>query len=315
MLPKFLKEVVLLGLFTTLVSCGSTEEDSLSQTPTSTPTPQSTATGTLVLADVNKNAAAKLENFQPMADYLAARLEKFDIGVGEVKVAPDLDTMASLLKEGKVDIYVDSPYPAMIVSDKSGAEPILRRWKDGKGEYYGVIFTLAESEIDSLADLKGKMLAFEEPVSTSGYFLPLNTLLDADLKMVEKGSQNEAVAADEVGYVYSNDDENTIQWVLSGEVAAGAADYSFLEEIPEESRQALKILAETQKIARHLVIVRPGMDPELVQQIKTVLMEMDQTPEGKEVLTTFEETAKFDEFPVETSLDKMRQLYEQVEKK
>ncbi|MEQ8538929.1 MAG: phosphate/phosphite/phosphonate ABC transporter substrate-binding protein [Coleofasciculus sp. D1-CHI-01] len=315
MLPKFLKEVVLLGLFTTLVSCGSTEENSLSQTPTSTPTPQSTATGTLVLADVNKNAAAKLENFQPMADYLAARLEKFGIGVGEVQVAPDLDTMASLLKEGEVDIYVDSPYPAMIVSDKSGAAPILRRWKKGQAEYYGVIFTLAESEIDSLADLKGKMIAFEEPVSTSGYFLPLNTLLDAGSKMNEKGSKNEAVAADEVGYVYSGDDENTIQWVLSGEVAAGAADYSFLEEIPEESREALKVLAETQKIARHLVVIRPGMDPELVQQIKTVLMEMDQTAEGKEVLTTFEETVKFDQFPVETSLDKMRQLYEQIDNK
>jgi len=314
MLPKFLHNVVLLGLFTTLVSCSSTQPESTS-TSTTESTPQSTATGTLVIADVNKNAAAKIENFQPMADYLAVRLEKFGIGVGEVKVAPDLDTMASMLKEGEVDVYVDSPYPAMIVSDKSGAEPLLRRWKKGKGEYYGVIFTLAESEINSLADLKGKMLAFEEPVSTSGYFLPLNTLLDAGLKTDEKGSKNEAVPADEVGYVYSGDDENTIQWVLSGEVAAGAADYSFLEEIPEESQEALKVLAQTQKIARHLVVVRPGMDPELVQQIKTILMEMDQTAEGKEVLATFEETVKFDEFPVETSLEKMRQLYEQIETK
>lgn len=314
MIRKLLQPFILLSLFTTLVGCAATEPSSSSNS-TETPVAQSTATGTIVIADVNQNAAAKLDDFQPMADYLAARLEKFGIGVGEVKVAPDLDTMASYLKEGEVDIYMDSPYPAMIVSDKSGAQPILRRWKKGNAEYYGVIFTLAESKINTLSDLQGQMIAFEEPVSTSGYFLPLNTLLAAGLKMEEKGSPNESVPADEVGYVFSQDDENTIQWVLSGEVAAGAADYSFLEEIPEESRKALKVLAQTQKIARHLVIVRPGLDPELVQQIKTILMEMEQTPEGKEVLTSFEETTKFDEFPVETSLDKMRQLYERVQQK
>ncbi|MGK7872261.1 MAG: phosphate/phosphite/phosphonate ABC transporter substrate-binding protein [Xenococcaceae cyanobacterium] len=312
MLAKLLGKFTILGVLTALVSCNS------QPTPTSTPEPPASppsATGVIVISDVNKNAAKKIKQFQPMADYLATNLSQFEIGVGEVKVARDLETIANWLKSGEVDLYFDSPYPAMRVVEMSGAQPILRRWKHNTAQYFGVIFVMADSGIASVDDLKGKMIAFEEPVSTSGYFLPLNYLLEAGLNTVKKNSPRESVAADKVGYVFSNDDENTIQWVISGEVDAGAADLPTFMAIPEESRKAMKLLAETEKLPRHIVIVRPGMDPEQVAAIKAVLIQMDKTPEGKKALEAFEQTAKFDDFPTETSLARMRELYERVKKR
>ena len=307
MLFKLLGQLTLLGIVTALVSCNST------QTPTSTSASSTTpqAKKVIVIADVSNNPAKKIKRFQPMADYLAANLSQFDIGAGEVKVAPDLDTAIKWLKAGEVDIYFDSPYPAMRVSDESGAQPILRRWKGGKADYYTVIFTMANRGITSIADLKGKMIAFDEPSSTSGYLLPMVYLLKSGLKPVEKSSTS-TLAADEVGYIFSDDDENTIQWVISGKVAAGAVDITTFMEIPEESRAAMKKLAETEKVARHVVMVKSGMAPAEVEAIKTVLIGMDKTPEGKKVLKEFEETAKFDNFQTKGDITRMRELYEQV---
>ncbi|HEY9649883.1 MAG TPA: phosphate/phosphite/phosphonate ABC transporter substrate-binding protein, partial [Coleofasciculaceae cyanobacterium] len=244
-----------------------------------------------------------------------ANLKQFGFSVGEVKVASDLETIASWIKAGEVDVYFDSPYPAMIINEKTGAQPILRRWKDGQPDYHTVIFTMSDRKIKSLADLKGKMIGFDEVSSTTGYLLPMNQLLKAGLKPVETSPTNEVVKADEVGYVFSDDDENTIQWVINGKVAAGAVDINSFMEVPEESRKAITILAESEKVARHVVMVKPGMAPQQVEAIKAALMAMDKTPEGKTILKEFEETAKFDEFPTQADIDKMRKLYEEVKNK
>lgn len=310
MLLKILGKVASLSVLIGLVSCGSqsTPTQISTSTPSATPSPQKA----IVIADVSNNPAKKIKRFQPMADYLATNLSEFGIEVGEVKVASDLDTIGSWLKSGEVDLYFDSPYPAMIVSDKTGAKPILRRWKGGKPDYHTVIFTMSDRGIKSLDDLKGKMIGFDEISSTSGFLLPIAYLLNAGLKPVQKSPTNDVVAADEVGYVFSDDDENTIQWVISDKVAAGAIDVGTFLEVPEESRKAMTILAETEKVARHVVMVRADMEPEQVEAIKALLIGMDKTPEGKTILMEFEETAKFDDFPTQGDISKMRELYERV---
>ncbi|NES05342.1 MAG: phosphate/phosphite/phosphonate ABC transporter substrate-binding protein, partial [Okeania sp. SIO2F4] len=105
----------------------------------------------------------------------------------------------------------------------------------------------------------------------------------------------------------------TIQWVISGKVVAGALDIGTFMEIPEESRQAMLVLAQSDKVARHIALVRADLKPEMIEAIKTILIEMDKTPEGQEVLKKFEKTAKFDNFPPESSIERMRELYELVQ--
>ncbi len=314
MFRNFLGNILIICVTATLMGC--TPEGSTTITTesgTSEPTTTTTGTETIIIADISNNPAKKIKRYQPLADYLATNLSEFDIGVGEVQVASDMPTMIQWLKNGEVDLYFDSPYPAMYVIDQSGAEVILRRWKGGKADYYTVFFTMKDREIDSVEDLQGKVVAFDEISSTSGYMLPMAYLKSANLKASQKTSVNETIAEDEVGYIFSDDDENTIQWVISGKVDAGAVDIGTFLEIPEANREAMQVLAETDKVARHVVMIRPGMDPEKVEAIKTVLLEMDQTEAGKIVLEEFEETAKFDNFPPEADIAKMRELYQQVQ--
>lgn len=255
-----------------------------------------------------------IEEFQPLADYLAANLQEQGIGAGEVRVAPDLETMAEWMEAGEVDIYFDSPYPALIVSSESGGQPILRRWKKGVSEYHTVFFARANSGLESLDDLPGHTIAFDDVFSTSGYMLPLAYMVENGLKPVEIAEPDAAVADDEVGYVFSGDDDNTIQWVVSNRVSVGVTDNENYSELPKETSDQLTILAETEALPRQLVVVRPGMEPELVEALTALLVGMDETEDGPAVLASFEETAQFDEFPggTDTALERMRELYELV---
>lgn len=310
MLRTFFGKTLLVGLATLLFSC--TAQTTTSSPETNDPADNPELTGTIVVGDVTSQPAKKIKRYQPLADYLAANLGEFGIGVGEVKVAPDTEAMASLLKSGEVDIYFDSPYPAMLVNEISGAQPVLRRWKGGDAVYYTVIFAMTDSGFTGLDDLTGHKVAFDDPTSTSGYVLPMVHMMEAGLNMKKKESSDESVAADEVGYVFSQDDQNNIQWVISRRVDAAAIDHRSFLNIPPESREAMTVLAETEKVARHVVLVREGLDPKLVEQIKQTLLNMDQSPEGREVMENFEETTKFDNFPTEEDIARMRELYEKV---
>ncbi|WP_426556762.1 phosphate/phosphite/phosphonate ABC transporter substrate-binding protein [Dapis sp. BLCC M172] len=310
MLRKLFVKLALFGMVTALVSSSlkssASNPELLASTSTQDP-------DTIVIADISNNPSKKIKRYQPLADYLAEELGQFGVKQGDVEIASDLDEMANFLKSGIVDIYFDSPYPAMIISDMSGAKPILRRWKGGVPEYYTVIFTMKDRGIKSLEDLKGKMVGFDEISSTSGYMLPAGMLIEAGVNPQEKRTATSNVSADEVGYVFTDDDENTIQWVISGKVAAGAIDIGTFMEIPEASRQAMLVLGESDKVARHVALVRADLKPEMVEAIKTILIQMDKTAEGQEVLKKFEKTAKFDNFPPESSIERMRELYELVQ--
>ncbi|MCA9957578.1 MAG: phosphate/phosphite/phosphonate ABC transporter substrate-binding protein [Anaerolineales bacterium] len=283
-----------------------------SPTPTPVLTDAVTPTGVLVFGDISDEAAETINGTQPIADYLAAQLGDYGISRAEVKIAPDLDTMVQWMANGEVDLYFDSPYPALVISQKTGAEPILRRWKYGVSTYHTLFFARADAGITTVADLQGHMIAFEESFSTSGYMLPLSYLLEQGLNPVSKESPEVTVAADEIGYTFSTADNTTIQWVVSGRVVAGVVDNVTYELfVPEETRQEFVVLAETEDVPRQLVLVRPGMDADLKAAIKSGLLTMDETEEGRAVLDVFL-TTEFDEFPegADAALARMRTLYD-----
>ncbi len=306
--------VITVVLLTALAGCTTQ--------PAPTPTPEPTeiapvgGTDTIVLTDIDADdPIGKIEEFQPLADYLAANLAEHGISVGEVRIAPDLETVIGWMESGEVDLYYDSPYPAMRVIDATGAQPILRGWRGGEPVYHSVFFARADSGLAALEDIVGHVIAYDDRASTSGFMLPTAYLIENGLNPVEVPSPDAAVAGDQVGYVFSQDDQNTIEWVIEGVVDVGVVDnLTYMGDIPEETRAELVILAETEEVPRRVLVARPDLEPELVEAIKSLFVEMESTPEGQALLETLK-TKRFDEFPegADAFLDRMREIYALVE--
>ncbi|HSH04719.1 MAG TPA: phosphate/phosphite/phosphonate ABC transporter substrate-binding protein [Anaerolineae bacterium] len=305
----FSRYLYLILLLAFLTACGGS---SPTNTPTNTPPPP---TGRpLVLGDISDEPIETIAGTQPIADYLATQLATYGISHGEVKIAPDLDTMITMIETGEVDIYFDSPYPVLVISDATDAEPILRRFKYGVTEYHTVFFVAQDSPITSLDELNGHMIAFEESFSTSGYMLPLSYLIENDYNPTLKPAPDAIINDDEIGYTFSTADDTTIQWVVSGRVTAGAIDNVTLGRLPPETQEQLRVIAATGDVPRQLVLVRPGLDPNLVTAIHDELLTMDENEAGQAALEAFL-TTQFDEFPegATIALQRMRELYELVQ--
>ncbi len=304
--------VVFALLITGLAACGTPASPTAVVPTQAAATAQATgaASHILVIGDVNSSPTTSVATIQPFADYLASKLAAAGITGATVKVAPDFDTIANWLKSGEVDLIFQTPYPAVLLEDAAGAKSVLRRWRNGDAEYYTVIFVRADSGIKTITDLNGKMLAVQDEYSTTAYMMPLAYTREAGLKLTRKTAPTDPVAADEVGYTNSNSDDNTLQWVISGKVAAGATDNRSYEKLPAETRKDLVVLAKTEAIPRNLLVVSPKLDPDLLAQIKAVLLDMDKTPDGQDVLAKFQKTTKFDELPggADAALKRVREL-------
>ena len=268
----------------------------------------------LVIGDISDEPAETIKGTQPLADYLAAQLTDYGITQGEVKIAPDLDTMTKWIKDGEVDLYFDSPYPILVISQESGTTPILRRLKYGVDQYHSVFISKADSEYDELADLQGEMIGFEEAFSTTSYMLPLAYLIENNMNPVQKNSPETAVAPDEVGYVFSTADNTTIQWIISGIVPVGVIDNVTFSRLPAETQAELQIIAETEDVPRQLVLVGTGVSAELKQALTAALLAMDENEEGQKALEIFL-TTEFNEFPegAQKALERMGELYALVQ--
>ncbi|MBI3774677.1 MAG: phosphate/phosphite/phosphonate ABC transporter substrate-binding protein [Gammaproteobacteria bacterium] len=253
---------------------------------------KSIAVGTL-----GDEPAKLIRTYQPIANYLAAQLVGYGITEGRVVLAKEAREMGEMMRLGKVDIFIDSPMPTIGVNHIGGGRTILRRWKGGVGEYRSVIFSRVESPIKSIADLRGKHLAFEQPFSSTGYILPRIIFEHSGESLVLLEAASATPPADKIGYVFSGDDENTMEWVLRRRVAAGAMSHYNVEKYAKTSLASLKIIWESPPIPRHLVSVRNDLAPEVVAAIIHSLTALDKTKEGSEILANFEKTSKFDPVP------------------
>jgi len=249
----------------------------------------------LVFGRIHDDPVRAVRDRQEFVDYIAKKLGPVGITGGKIFVVDKLHLFVQALREGKVDLFHDSVVPTMVISRRSGAHPILRQWKYGEAEYLSVIIVKKDSGIDTLNDLKGKILAFDEPHSTSAHILARMLLTEKKLKLVEMithGNTN----PNAVNFVYGSDG-SAPNLLITGRVDAAVTSDREFEELRPDVRETLKVVGKTMSVPRQLITVRKDLDPSLLKALKVVLTNMDKDPDGQQVLKRQQRTTKIEEIP------------------
>ena len=252
---------------------------------------------TLVIGTVAKDVKEELKEFEPLAIYLEHKLAASGNDKVEIAVMQTAARVTEAFRNGKVDLYVESPLVAVQAGDSGGAVPMLRRWKKGVAEYWSEIIVLAGSAVLTPADLRGRVIAFEDPDSTSGHLLPRALLLQQGLNVEVLQHPMQVPAPSNVGAVFTLDDKTSILWLLSGRVDAVATDPSFVARIEAERPGAVRSIVRSISVPRHVVMRAASMPAAEARRIADILIAMADDEEGRRVLAEFGKTDRFEEFP------------------
>ncbi|TXH65910.1 MAG: phosphate/phosphite/phosphonate ABC transporter substrate-binding protein [Lysobacteraceae bacterium] len=265
----------------------------------------------LVLGRISDDPRLHYEQLKPLLDYIVPRMRDVGIREGRVLMARDPQQMASYLRRGRVDWVTETAATAMLLQARGGAQPLLLTERDGVSQYRTVFFTRRDSGIESLQDLRGHSVAFQNNASTSAYFVPSIELLRRELPLSLLLSPMDKPSQGTVGYLFARSELNIAAWVHKRMVDAGVMsdiDWNNPARIPDAYRGDLAVIHISEPVPRALEMVRGDLAPEVQARLREVLIEAANDPRARDALRHFFRTTRF--LPIEaqtrTALDRLR---------
>lgn len=207
----------------------------------------------------------------------------------EVSVSTDYNTIVEAMASKKVDVGFLPPTAYVMAKDRGAAEVILQAQrfgvKDETGEateelvdfYKAMIIVKKDSAIQSVADMKGKKIAYQNVSSSAGYVWPAGYLLDngidplKDVEPITVKGHDQAVLA-----------------VLNGDVDAAAIFQDARNVVKNDYPTVFedtRVLAYTEKIPNDTISVRSDMSPEWIEKLQNAFIEIGKDEEGHKIIS------------------------------
>lgn len=192
---------------------------------------------------------------------LRAHLEK-TLGMPvELTVGANYAATGEALRFGRIDIAYLGPVTYILQSQRAHLEPFARPSHAQVGPtFQAVLIVPADSPARSVQDLRGQDVAFGDPASTSGTWVPRWMLADAGLVSGRDYRLRVLGAHDAVALA-----------VASKKVAAGGLSRPIYERLLKEGKldaAKVRVLADSPAIPEYMWTFREGLAPELKEKIR-----------------------------------------------
>lgn len=199
---------------------------------------------------------------------------KFEVSIPQSYVA-----VVEAFGTERADVAALNTYGYFLAHSKYKAEARLTVLRHGSTTYQSQFIVKAGSPIKTIADFKGKKLAFVDPSSTSGYLLPLKMLRDKGIEPSET--------------VFAMKHDNVVSMVYNGQVDGGATFYTPPHDGKiEDARRLVKtqypdveekvqIIQLSEPILNDPIVFRSTLPEELKVKITAAFLKFVKTEEGK----------------------------------
>lgn len=200
-------------------------------------------------------------------------------------VATDFGSLVEAMRSGKVHIAFLPGFSYVQAERVAGGKILLKAVRKGRAFYYSAIITA--KDFKSLADLKGKTIAWTDPSSASGHIMAKSSLMDLGIDPETYFSKQ----------VFAGGHDALVLSVLNKTVDAGAS----LSNDPEGKdgiwHQLLKDQGDKLKALKILHVSKPipadGMattneyyakHKDVVDKFTAIMIDLGKSAEGKKIL-------------------------------
>jgi phosphonate transport system substrate-binding protein len=289
-LPLFLSIAVLGGCGQNSASVNNTDGKAAANSGQTNQTKEKKDTGyvptTLTVQFVPSQNADTLEaKAKPLEKLLS---DKIGIPV-KVSVSTDYNTIIEAMASKKVDVGFLPPTAYVLAKEKGAAEVILQAQRFGVQDdtgapttdlvdfYKSMIIVKKDSSIQSVADLKGKKIAYQNVTSSAGFVWPAAKLMDAGLDPLK-----------DVEAITVKGHDQGVLAVLNGDVDAAAIFQDARNTVKKDYPSVFedtRVLAFTEPIPNDTISVRSDMSPEWIEKLQNAFIELGKDEEGHKIIS------------------------------
>lgn len=211
-----------------------------------------------------ENNEEMIKTFEPMRAYLEKKLHR------KVKLytATDYAGVVEAMRKKRVDIAWFGPLSYYLAEMEAGAEAFAVGIREGSDSptYKSLLIAPCDSGIKSIADMKGKSVAFVNPASTSGGLMPTYMVKHATGMMPEQYFGK---------FTYSGS-HDAAELAVKNKTVDAAADnditYTKMLEKGLITKESNCIIAESTPLPGSPLVYRGDLPKKLKAQIKDVIL-------------------------------------------
>ncbi len=204
-----------------------------------------------------------VESYQPLLDYLARALGR-PVELVQRRTYAEVN---DLIEAGAVDVGFVCTSAYVEGHDTFGMELLAAPVVNGAPIYYSVLVIPVSSPAKSMADLRGKVFAYTDPMSTSGRMYPASMVADLGVRPEQFFGRT--------FFTYGHDD--AIRAVAGGLADGAAVDslvYDFAIARDPVMARKIKVIHRSPAMGIPPVVVSPRVSPQLKARLQEALLEM-----------------------------------------
>lgn len=282
-------------IFSTMLLCAILVFGSFSaiiQSAAATTQAQNSSTNTTTTVTVAIQPTAQAAGLEAQGQQLEQFLEERTGYNIEIYVPLSYAGVIEALRFGQADVAFMSAWPSYLAVNRAGAslelaeqrEVIINNTLTNATYYYSYWVQRNDSpQINSLEELRGMKAAFPSPLSTSGYVMPMYSLVNQSLITVEDGQEVDPNTFFSQVY-FAGGYAQGWEALKNGQVDVSIIAGDVSEELYQEVLNNTRIIHEQGPIPSHGVVFAKDIDSTVKQEIKAALLELGQDDEKRQIM-------------------------------